>query len=544
MKKAESIIKISYNGGFATMEILIAFSVLILSLTAVIMVTFGSQSVVIDSQTNHSALFKAQGILEASLAASINDFDSVVNSTGTWVNGITYNTSTVISNETQCAKQISVNVAWAAEHGRPLTTTLSSTLTNVPLMLALGGDCASDLPAGGWTLPTTMGSIDLGPGEAATGIDVINKIVFLSAEASAAAKPDFFVVDATDGTNPNFTMPAPDYGLNTGPGLNAIDVVRDQTTGKIFAYVANNKTSQQLQIIDVDAVNNFVNPTIVGSVSLQPAPLGTNSEGRSIFYYDKKVYIGTNYLPAIPPNPPRPEFHIFDVSDPTLPVEIGSYDVNHNINNIIVNGRYAYLATSDNFGEVWILDISNPASPTFVSNFDATGNEDGESIYLVGSTLYLGRDQAPSSRPDFYILDITNPASIGVLGSKNLSMNPGTAKVSAIRVSGRFAFLATSNSNQEFLVFDVSNPANIPPTIISNNFNFPQVATGVDFENSIIYSSVRSHDALRIIRPAQCADKVDNDTDGKIDIADPQCHTDGNANNDASYDPEDDNEAL
>jgi hypothetical protein len=34
---------------------------------------------------------------------------------------------------------------------------------------------------------------------------------------------------------------------------------------------------------------------------------------------------------------------------------------------------------------------------------------------------------------------------------------------------------------------------------------------------------------------AQCADGVDNDGNGLIDAADPGCHSDGNANNAASY---------
>lgn len=41
----------------------------------------------------------------------------------------------------------------------------------------------------------------------------------------------------------------------------------------------------------------------------------------------------------------------------------------------------------------------------------------------------------------------------------------------------------------------------------------------------------------------ECSDGIDNDGDGRIDIADPECHTDGNANNPASYNPNDDSEA-
>ena len=40
----------------------------------------------------------------------------------------------------------------------------------------------------------------------------------------------------------------------------------------------------------------------------------------------------------------------------------------------------------------------------------------------------------------------------------------------------------------------------------------------------------------------QCSDGVDNDGDGLIDAADPGCHTDGNPNNPASYDPNDPSE--
>ena len=40
----------------------------------------------------------------------------------------------------------------------------------------------------------------------------------------------------------------------------------------------------------------------------------------------------------------------------------------------------------------------------------------------------------------------------------------------------------------------------------------------------------------------QCSDTVDNDGDGVIDAQDPGCHTDGDATNAASYDPNDDDE--
>ena len=42
---------------------------------------------------------------------------------------------------------------------------------------------------------------------------------------------------------------------------------------------------------------------------------------------------------------------------------------------------------------------------------------------------------------------------------------------------------------------------------------------------------------------AACSDTVDNDGDGRIDALDPGCHTDGNADNPDSYDPNDNDES-
>jgi hypothetical protein len=42
--------------------------------------------------------------------------------------------------------------------------------------------------------------------------------------------------------------------------------------------------------------------------------------------------------------------------------------------------------------------------------------------------------------------------------------------------------------------------------------------------------------------PPQCSDTTDNDGDGVIDAEDPGCHSDGNADNPDSYEPNDDDE--
>src|ERR1035437_8007757 len=75
--KAQSIGR-KINTGFATIEILIAFTVVLSCIGAVIMVTFGNQSVTVDTQLSNEAISKAQAMLEKARADSRQDFSSVV----------------------------------------------------------------------------------------------------------------------------------------------------------------------------------------------------------------------------------------------------------------------------------------------------------------------------------------------------------------------------------------------------------------------------------------------------------------------------------
>jgi LPXTG-motif cell wall-anchored protein len=67
--------------------------------------------------------------------------------------------------------------------------------------------------------------------------------------------------------------------------------------------------------------------------------------------------------------------------------------------------------------------------------------------------------------------------------------------------------------------------------------------------NSLVKETTAATEAISVA-PAgaetggpQCSDMVDNDNDGVIDAADPGCHSDGNANNPDSYNPNDNSEA-
>ncbi len=457
--------------GQSTLEILIALAIITISISAVIVVAFNNQSVSIDNQYNNQALYLAKENLEKSRAQSRQNFSAIVStSTG---DGI-YLKEIVVENLDTYQKKIISRVSWQHELLRPQKIELTTIITdwkNFPSP-ADPNDSGGSGISGDWHNPRTLGSIDLGPGNSATDLDVVNKIVYLSAEASAASKPDFFIIDVTNGQSPFIVS-----SLNTGAGLNAVDASGN------YAYLANRDNNAQLQIVNISNLNN---PVLAASFKL-PGVSGSNAIGQSVFYKDSKVYIGTKKASG-------PEFHIIDVSNPNSPTALGSFEINGAVNMIDIKNNIAYIAFEGDNYELKILDVSNLANITELSKYNAPGDsEDGKSLYVVNNKLYLGRTRGGNheNHHEFHIIDIASSVSPQNLGSKDLA-----ADLNDLRIRDNLAFLATGDTNKEFQVCDVSEPSNIS---FWSSFNFPQGATGIDYESNLVYVAVRSNDALRII---------------------------------------------
>ncbi|MDO8443051.1 MAG: hypothetical protein Q7S81_02220 [bacterium] len=455
--------------GQITLEILISLFILVASISAAVMVSFGNQSTTVDTQLSNQALYIARQEMETARGVSRQDFNSIAPSSST--EGI-YLKEILVENIDAYTKKVTSRVSWKTEVLRPQKIELTTLLTNAKSVVAYGGDTGGVGLSGDWKNPRTLGSVDLGAGISATDLDVLNKIIYLSGDASDSKKKDFFIVNATDGVNPFIAS-----SLNVGLGLNTLDVAGS------YVYAGSKDVDAQLQIIDVNDKNN---PILKTSYKL-PGVSGTGAVGQSIFFFDSKIYIGTKKAGG-------PEFHIIDVSNPLNPISLGSREFDSDVNAIYVSGDIVYVATSADNKELSILNVANPANIILLGGYDAPGNtEDGKSVALVGSKLYLGRTMGGNNTNyhELHILDVSDSASLQNLGSKDL-----TVDLNDSRIRGNLAFLATSDSNKEFQIWDISNPNNIS---LYAFFNFSQIGTGIDYEDNIVYVSVRSNDALRII---------------------------------------------
>lgn len=145
------------------------------------------------------------------------------------------------------------------------------------------------------------------------------------------------------------------------------------TSGRIaikdnYAFVADGTVG--IRIIDISSPDN---PVLKVSISA-----GNVAD----------VFVKDDYMYAVNGK----EFKIFDISNPIKPVLINTTSTRgiSGSGRVFISGNYAYIAdgTQQKTNGMQIMDVSDPANPTLVTNFDS---EDGTiSIYVNNNYAFLG----------------------------------------------------------------------------------------------------------------------------------------------------------
>ncbi len=485
----------------STLEMLMALALLVVSITTAVTVTFSNQSISVDAETNNQALYMVKRSAEDARATARQDFSSVVSQSPS-TNDI-YTEETAVVDLTAYKKRVTSRVLWRTAPQRPQLIELTTTLTDASEVIALGGDDGGDLPGSTstWDNPQTFASSNFNPGKP-RGIDVLNRIAYMGGDKA----PYLFIADARNavlGQSSGLFVTFAN-GFDAGATINDIDVAmwQDPLSGtmKYYAYAAMDTAIGQLKVIDVTDIHN---PMLVATRTLSPCVGNSEPEGWRVFYYRNRLYLTTRETAG-------PEFHVFDVTTPMAPAELGSggclgTNLNTTVNSLVVRDqsiggvtkRFAYLATTNDNPELRVLDVTDPLAISgagiAAANRNLSGNQDGESVYVVGKKLYFGRQSAPSG-PDLYVFEISNP-EVG-LSQLGVPADIGTSVISII-VAGRFAFLGTQKVSEEFQVWDISDVTAIAKV---KSWNFSNIIeNGFDYEDGYIYASAQGNDALRII---------------------------------------------
>lgn len=493
--------KINSESGFSTMEMLIALPLLVVGLSAAVLISFGSQSMALDAQTNSEGLELAQADSEQARRDADNDFYSLVDGNSTVsLGGLDYAVNRKVS-DYPCMKAVESRVEWSTD-GRPQYSSITTMATSLAEAINNGYDCPTGFPSP-WLHPDTYDSTDLNPGGVkGTDVDVVKingtRYAFLSSWFTNDTAPDIWVFDLSELDNPTLIASINIDSNNKDRGVNALDVAQG-ADGKWYAFLAHSTTASSnfRQLMVVDVTNPSSPQLISGATRSLPGVGNSFPEGWRIKFFDNKLYIGTRETSGN-------EFQIYSVATPINPTFLSSLQINHNVEDIIVHKQtvsgtsktiaYLALTSSATSEEVWAVDVTNPYVPVKVGGYNGAGDVDAKSLSLSGSRLFVGKERS-NAYPELLVLDISTPSSIALLASKDLPLNPNTEVVS-LNAVGTYLFMGTSDANAEFQVWDIEDLSNIWQR---SSFNFPATASGIEYIDNVVVLSVRSNDALHII---------------------------------------------
>lgn len=132
---------------------------------------------------------------------------------------------------------------------------------------------------------------------------------------------------------------------------------------------------------------------------------------------------------------------VIDISDPTTPTLAGSYDTGGSATRVVVAGSYAYV-TSAEYNRV--IDISNPTAPAAPT----TGNESlctvTDTDSCVGISISGGYAFVTICSNGLAVIDISDPATPTLFATRET----GTYGTD-ISVGGSYAYVPTSDSSFE-----------------------------------------------------------------------------------------------
>ncbi len=482
-----------FNGGFSTLELMLAFAIMSIALAGAVLANGSAEYWLLTTESGASALNLATTQAEEIRAIAAGDFYAATSSplmrqasAECDAVGLCYFSHTIVGDVSSCVKNIETRVSWQIAHYPTSTISLISNAINPTEVIALGGDCLTQVPVGEWastTLPHLLGSLVFNPGKGMTGIDVLSKKIYITATTS----PYLAIFAAPNVSDPNPVLLGSSDVANIP--LNAVDVITDFSSGRVYAFVAQHSTSSQLGVVDVTDPSH---PTLVAQRQLlgTAPPSGSYPQGWRLRAYGGRLYIVTRETAGY-------EFHIFNITNPTQPVELGSgKKLNRTVTDIVVrdekvNGilrRFVFLAAEAAQKELGVLEVTND-TVVEVSSVDLPGNQDGESVAVLGNRLYFGR-ASNASGPELYLFDISDP-------TVNLSEHiTGTAEVGAnvfaLRASGEYLFAGTSKIGQQLQIWnsDVTSWSSTTANVGRiSAINFPHlVANGIDIDEDWLYA--------------------------------------------------------
>ncbi len=290
-------------------------------------------------------------------------------------------------------------------------------------------------PATQLTAHITPIAIPTNPLLSLTDFQVRNGIAYISANSSVQSDPDLLIVDFRDRLYPKILST-----INTGPGIVSITLSGNRI------YAASQSTENQLNIIRLDRLDSI---SLEGIYRMLPPPHSTSTtRASSIFFHNNIVYLGAEKWAG-------DGIVSIDVSQPANAKRLGGLLLGTKVNDILVQGNYAYLADSDS-KQMRILNVAEPAYPVFRSVFLPSGGsrQEGKVVSMFEGNLDLGRTSGGfdiASDYEFFIMNVTTPPTSQLSALRSVNIPGGVYGIIQDRLR---SYLATREVNKELQIFD------------------------------------------------------------------------------------------
>lgn len=224
----------------------------------------------------------------------------------------------------------------------------------------------------------------------------------------------------------------------------------------------------------------------VVDISVPGAPVQTGIANDVTGSYDVAIEGNLAYLAA-----GSSGLQIVDVSDPMIPAKVGGVDItNGRAENIDVNGTYAFIAAE--YGDLRIIDVSNPASPQEVVQFDEQVRVND--VIVVGNYAYLATEYATDSGnyenplpQGMRILDVSDPLNPVPEALHEIPQNLSQGMYGGARrlaIAGDCAYVARISGGIDLV--NIQNP--LSPTKMGTVFATP---SQIEIVGNRLYAVVR-----------------------------------------------------
>ena len=178
-------------------------------------------------------------------------------------------------------------------------------------------------------------------------------------------------------------------------------------------------------------------------------------------------------------NGKKDNFYLIDVNNTESSAITSSLELKGTLQNLVIDGNYAYIAAEDNSRMFQIVDISDPANPEVVATEKPTGTKKPNGIYKFGDYVYITREEGGASELlAYHVSDPTNPTEAGTLEFSD--------DLQEIIVLADYAYIATSIDDKEVVVVDATTPSGL---IEVGSYDLPgnnNATSIVGFSNVII----------------------------------------------------------